>query len=186
MLQHLFLTGYRGCGKSTVGRLVAHKLAMDFIDSDCAIEAQSGLSIAAIFERFGENHFRDLESEQIERLKWLSRPVVVSLGGGAIIREANRKNIRSMGWTVWLQASADVLCDRISRDIQTASRRPKLSRLGDLEEIQSILDLRTKWYDEVADLALSTDNQALELVVETVERWFRAKLQMIEIENGPH
>ena len=171
-IKHLILTGYRGCGKSAVGKLLSVSLSRKLIDIDMAIEASTDKSIAEIFSEVGQEGFRDLESTQIASLVSLKESAIISLGGGAILRSENRKCIRNLGKTVWLQATPETILDRISNDSTTQSRRPKLSKLGDMEEIRSILDMRIPWYNEVADLAVSTDGVSMERVAEIVADWF--------------
>ena len=171
-IKHLILTGYRGCGKSAVGKLLSVSLSRKLIDLDMAIESSTDKSIAEIFSEVGQEGFRDLESTQIASLVSLKESAIISLGGGAILRSENRKCIRNLGKTVWLQATPETILDRISNDSTTQSRRPKLSKLGDMEEIRSILDMRIPWYNEVADLAVSTDGVSMERVAEIVADWF--------------
>lgn len=171
--KHLFLTGYRGSGKSTIGKLVASHLSRAFVDTDIEIELQSGNTIAEIFARSGEAAFRDLESKQLSQLRSLTEPAVVSLGGGSILRQKNRECIKQLGRTVWLQASPENIFGRISKDVNTQTRRPKLSKLGDLEEIRSILAERSVLYEEVADMCVSTDELSMESVAMKIVHWYR-------------
>jgi len=171
--KHLLLTGYRGCGKSVIGQRLSLTLSRDFIDTDVSIESAAGKSIAEIFEDVGQEGFRDLESQQIASLKSLSMPAVISLGGGAILRPENREWIRNLGKTVWLQAAPDTIHVRIAEDASTKARRPKLSQLGDLEEIRSILEIRVPLYQEVADLAVSTDGRTMDEVSTIITDWYR-------------
>ena len=147
-------------------------LSRKLIDIDLAIESSTDKSIAEIFSEVGQEVFRDLEATQIASLVLLKESAIISLGGGAILRSENRKCIRNLGKTVWLQATPETILDRISNDRTTQSRRPKLSKLGDMEEIRSILDMRIPWYNEVADLAVSTDGVSMERVAEIVADWF--------------
>ena len=171
-ITHLFLTGYRGCGKSAVGRLLSVSLSRKLIDIDLVIESSTGKSIADIFSEVGHEGFRDLESAQIANLVSLTESVIISLGGGSILRPENRKCIRKLGKTVWLQATPETILERILNDKTTQTRRPKLSKLGDMEEIRSILEMRIPWYNEVADLAVSTDGKSMECVATTIADWF--------------
>jgi shikimate kinase len=171
--KHILLTGYRGCGKTAVGQILSQMLSRNLIDVDDSIEASAGRTIAEIFDEVGESGFRDLESAQITGLNSLSEPSIISLGGGAILRSENRKCIRELGYTVWLQATPETIFRRISNDSATQSRRPKLSKLGDLEEIRSILEKRLVWYNEVADLSLNTDGQSMQQVAEAIVDWFQ-------------
>lgn len=168
---HLLLIGYRGCGKSGVGKLLSELLDRDLIDTDIAIETSQGKTIAEIFAEVGEAGFRDLESNQIANLDSLKRSAIISLGGGAILRPENRRCIRNLGKTVWLQATPETIFERISNDETTQSRRPKLSNLSDRDEIRSILEMRVPWYKEVADLAVSTDGVSMERVAKTIVDW---------------
>ena len=168
---HLLLIGYRGCGKSGVGKLLSELLDRDLIDTDIAIESSEGKTIAEIFAEVGEQGFRDLESNQIANLDSLEESAIISLGGGAILRPENRRCIRNLGKTVWLQATPETIFERISNDETTQSRRPKLSNLSDRDEIRSILEMRVPWYKEVADLAVSTDGVSMERVAKTIVDW---------------
>ena len=168
---HLLLIGYRGCGKSGVGKLLSELLDRDLIDTDIAIESSEGKTIAEIFAEVGEQGFRDLESNQIANLDSLKESAIISLGGGAILRPENRRCIRNLGKTVWLQATPETIFERISNDETTQSRRPKLSNLSDRDEIRSILEMRVPWYKEVADLAVSTDGVSMERVAKTIVDW---------------
>ena len=168
---HLLLIGYRGCGKSGVGKLLSELLDRNLIDTDIAIETSEGKTIAEIFAEVGEQGFRDLESNQIANLDSLEESAIISLGGGAILRPENRRCIRNLGKTVWLQATPETIFERISNDETTQSRRPKLSNLSDRDEIRSILEMRVPWYKEVADLAVSTDGVSMERVAKTIVDW---------------
>ncbi len=171
-LKHLLLTGYRGCGKSAVGKLLSESLARQLIDTDVAIEIEAGQTIAKIFKQRGQEGFRDLESNQIASLVSLKDPAIISLGGGAILRPENRNCIRNLGKSVWLQATPETIFERISRDSKTQVQRPKLSKLGDMDEIRTILEARVAWYKEVADFTVSTDGLSVERIAEIIVDWF--------------
>jgi shikimate kinase len=108
------LVGMMGVGKSTVGRMLASQLHGDFVDTDDEIERASGLSIAEIFERFGEDYFRDGERRVIARLID-GEPKVIATGGGAFINDATRALIKEKCHSVWIDADLDVLVARVSR-----------------------------------------------------------------------
>jgi shikimate kinase len=177
---NVLLIGYRGCGKSTVGRLLAEKLDLDFVDTDDEIEKRAGMSIREIFKEQGESGFRDRESEVIEDVchptthasgKTVDGGQVISLGGGAPLRELNRKQISSAGHVIWLQGSAESLFARISTDVNTDERRPQLSDRGGFDEVAEILEKRTPIYSELANFAVQTDAKSPELIVEEIVDW---------------
>ena len=108
------LVGMMGVGKSTVGRLLASQLHGDFVDTDDEIERAAGMSIAEIFERFGEDYFRDGERRVIARLID-GGPKVIATGGGAFINDATRALIKEKCHSVWIDADLDILIARVSR-----------------------------------------------------------------------
>ena len=110
----IVLVGLMGVGKTTVGRRLAHRLGLPFVDADQEIEAAAGLSIAEIFDRFGEPYFRDGERRVIQRLVDGS-PKVIATGGGAFIDEETRALILAEAIAVWLDAHPDVLAERVRR-----------------------------------------------------------------------
>ncbi len=110
----IVLVGLMGVGKSTVGRRLASRLHLPFVDADREIEAAASLSIADIFERFGEEGFRDGERRVIARLID-GRPKVVATGGGAFMNEQTRTLILDRAIAIWLDADIDVLVERVGR-----------------------------------------------------------------------
>jgi shikimate kinase len=117
----IVLVGMMGVGKSTVGRMLASQLGVDFIDTDEEIERAADMSIAEIFERFGEEYFRDGERRVIARLIG-EGPKVIATGGGAFINDATRALIKDTCHSVWIDADIEVLVTRVSR----RSHRPLL------------------------------------------------------------
>ena len=120
----VFLIGYRGSGKTTVGRKLADRLWQTFLDSDELVVRRAGKSIKEIFEQDGEPAFRDLESAVVRDLALLADHVV-ALGGGALVREANRAALTDAGHKViYLRCEPEELVKRIHADPQTAANRP--------------------------------------------------------------
>jgi shikimate kinase len=184
---HLYLVGYRGTGKTTVGRLVAAALGWPFVDLDERIEAVAGRSIADIFADEGEDGFRDRESAALREVALLplsasergpggevwseerenKNQIVISTGGGIVLREENRKHIVNTGLVVWLQASAETIWARLQADATTAGRRPNLSG-GGLAEIIELLALRERFYQDVSEAPLNTDDTSPEALAATI------------------
>jgi shikimate kinase len=165
--QHLYLTGYRGSGKTTVGRLVASRLGRRCIDLDDEIETHAGRSIREIFADGGEATFRDLETAALLRVASGS-PAVISLGGGAILRPENREVIAKTGIAVWLKIDADTVIQRLAGDTTTAERRPALTALPPREEVESLLQKREPLYQEVADCEVDAAGQGVAAIVDQI------------------
>lgn len=147
-MSHLFLIGYRGSGKTSVGAAVAARLSRAFIDADAVLEAVAGMTIRDIFATEGEGGFRDRESATLRDLA-TGEPAVIATGGGVVLREANRDLLRATGFVVWLRASADVLWHRILSDPTTAARRPDLAG-GGRAEVEALLAAREPLYAATA------------------------------------
>ncbi len=152
----VFLIGYRGCGKSTVGPLLAARLGWAFVDADALLEARAGKSIARIFADDGEPAFRDLESALLAELA--ARPDhVVATGGGVVLRPANREILSKRGLAVWLEAPAELVWERIQNDPTTGARRPNLTAAGGLQEVKDLLAVREPLYRATAHASFPAD-----------------------------
>ncbi|HEX4874985.1 MAG TPA: shikimate kinase [Sphingorhabdus sp.] len=147
----IVLVGMMGVGKSTIGRLLAGKLGLPFIDSDEEIEKAAGMPISEIFERFGEPEFRDGERRVISRLI-AEGPKVIATGGGAFINDETRKLIKQQCRSVWIDADLDVLVDRVSR----RSHRPLLVGKDPKQVLTELSAKRTPIYEE-ADIHVRSD-----------------------------
>ena len=156
---HLYLIGYRGSGKSTVGRALAKRLSRPHLDSDDLVESESGLTIKDIFATKGEAWFRDLEAKIISSITSTEFPTIVSLGGGAVLRESTQSILKATGKCIWLSASAEYLFQRIQSDSATQSRRPNLSQSGGFAEIVDILSKRTPVYEKLSDLTVAVEDK---------------------------
>ena len=160
--RNLYLVGFMGSGKSAVGRSVASELGMRFIDSDVAIEAETGLSVSAIFDQFGEAHFRELEQSFIER----GHPdcgCVVACGGGLITQEGMADQLRDRGVVICLFASVDTILQRTRAN----AKRPLLNVANPRAQIEKLLEERRPFYQQ-AGIAVSTDGRSLPEVVDHV------------------
>ncbi len=173
-LRGLVLIGYRGSGKSTVGKLIADRLNRRFLDTDFEIEARSGRSIATIFAEEGEPSFRDWEERTIAELVGEFPEAVVATGGGAVLREANRRRIRDFGFVAWLRARPEELARRLSTDPRSTASRPALTHEGTLGEIVQVLAARVSFYEEMADATVDTEGESPELVASAlIDRWLQ-------------
>src|SRR5262245_52731159 len=114
-VEHIYLVGFMGAGKSTVGRELSLKLRLPLLDLDTEIERTEGMPVREIFSRFGEPRFRELEREHLSRLS-MGTEAVIALGGGAYVDSENRKVVNETGIAVWLDASFDSIRERIRPD----------------------------------------------------------------------
>ena len=140
--ENLVFLGMMGSGKSSIGSLVAKKLQLDFIDIDSEIEAELGLSIKKIFETKGENYFRKFE-EKITLKKLKSKPVVISLGGGAFTNINIRKEVIKNHLSFWLNWSDKILVNRI----KNSKKRPLVSNASE-NEIIDLIKKRSNIYSK--------------------------------------
>jgi len=165
--EHIYLTGFRGTGKTSVGTLLARSLGRTVVDLDGVVAANAGKSIREIFRDGGEVAFRELESSALEAVVEMEN-AVISLGGGAILRAANRLVIRSTGTCFWLDCDAETIAQRLQQDEVSAEQRPALTQLDELEEIRELLKARQSLYQETADHRIDTACKTIEQVTKQI------------------
>ncbi len=136
----IFLCGFMGCGKSTVGARLAKQLECPFVDMDAYIEERAGMTIPEIFEKHGEPHFRDLETQAIRELA--SRDGIIACGGGAMLREENAKIAAEHGTVVYLEVPFQICYRRIAD-----SDRP-IVRRSTREELETLYNQRRVIYQK--------------------------------------
>ena len=113
-MKSVYLCGFMGCGKSTIGKILAKKLGLEFYDLDTYIEEKAGMTIPQIFEKYGEEHFRTLESDALMEFK--DKKGVVATGGGALLSEKNAEIANSCGITVFIDTDFSICYERIKDD----------------------------------------------------------------------
>lgn len=163
------LIGLMGCGKSSVGRLLAEELGLKMLDLDHYIVEKAGRTIPEIFAEDGEEGFRDLETAALREV--LGTPVVIATGGGAVMREENRAMLSAHAPVIWLKSSLHFLANRIQGD----ENRPLTAGRDALEVLQQLADIRYPYYTECADYILHRGkmNKAatLHAVIEYLKLW---------------
>jgi shikimate kinase len=164
------LVGMMGSGKSTIGRRLAARLHLPFLDADHEIEAAAGMSIADIFSTHGEPYFRDGEARVIARLLD-SGPCVLATGGGAFMREDTRQRIAARGISLWLKADGDVILKRVKR----RADRPLLQTADPAATIDRLIAERSPMY-ALADLAISSRDVPHEKIVDECVDALHARL----------
>jgi shikimate kinase len=161
---NIVLVGYRGTGKSTVGRLLASRLGRELVSTDAEIIKRAQRSIPEIVAQKGWEHFRDLESDICR--EFASRDqLVIDTGGGAILRVQNVEALKKNGTVFWLTASVETIAKRIG----SSNQRPSLTGTKSfVDEIQDVLRERTPKYQAAADHSIATDNRSVNQLVETI------------------
>jgi shikimate kinase len=158
----IILVGLMGAGKTRVGRRLAERLGLPFIDADQATEAETGKTIAELFAQIGEPAFREGERRVIARL--LKGPLsIIAAGGGAFMDVKTRATIREMALSIWLRADLDTLVARTSR----SNRRPLLEGVDKAAKLKELMDIRYPVYAE-ADLTVDSRPGPVDQTVEDV------------------
>lgn len=152
-----------GAGKSTIGRLLAKELKLQFKDSDKEIEQRTGADIPWIFDVEGEQGFREREQSMIAELCELSG-VVIATGGGVVLRPENRQALRAGGRVIYLHASVEQQLDRTSRD----RNRPLLRNSDPAKVLANLMQIRDPLYREIADVIIETDERPPRMVVQEI------------------
>ena len=164
---NIVLIGFRGTGKSTVGKLLAKHLKRDFIDSDKYIESSTGKAIKSIFEDDGEEGFRKIEADTIAELSKADNKVI-SAGGGAVLKEDNVRNLKNNGFLILLEATPEIIHNRITRDKKTTQQRPSLTDKKPLDEIKHLIAKREHAYKNAADYTINSSYVSCEDIVNEI------------------
>ena len=171
----IFLVGLMGCGKTTIGQLLAEKLHYEFVDTDDLIVQNYQQDINTIFQEKGEKFFRNLETttlqnvinntkniKNIKNIKNNGKKYVISTGGGIVLKDENRQLLKQFGYNIYLQTDTNILVQRLMTDTQ----RPLLKNKENLaENLQNLYNQRNKFYLEVANLVIQTNNKNIDEII---------------------
>jgi len=161
---NVVLIGYRGTGKSTVGKIVAARLGRPVVSTDAECVKRAGQSIPEIVAQQGWDYFRNLESQICRELAGQDG-LVIDTGGGAILRLENVEALKKTGTLFWLTASVETITKRIGRDTQ----RPSLTGTKSfVDEIQDVLRERTPKYEAAADHVITTDGRSIVQIADEI------------------
>ncbi|UCG78145.1 MAG: shikimate kinase [Nitrospirota bacterium] len=161
-MKNIVLTGFMGAGKTSVARELSSRLGMKIVDMDDEIEKEQGMTINDIFARFGEERFRELESEMAKKVSGLSG-AVISTGGGIVLRKENITHLRTNGHVVCLMVSPEAVLKRTSG----SDVRPLLNVNDPLGKIKELLDHRMPFYKN-ADIIIETDDRSPRQVADEI------------------
>jgi len=157
--KNLFLVGMMGAGKTTVGRLLARRLKLRFVDSDHEIERRCGVKVPTIFDIEGEAGFRLREAQTLAELTALEG-IVLATGGGAVLAEDNRRRLATRGTVIYLSARPEDLFERVRQD----RNRPLLAGDDPLGRLRELYRERDPLYREVADVVIDTGRQSVQVL----------------------
>ena len=160
---NIFLVGLMGSGKTTIGRALAKKLNLRFVDADHEIEARTGASIPLIFEIEGEASFRQREADVIRDLS-AQQGIVLATGGGAVLNEQSRRYLHERGTVIYLRASVNSILQRTSHD----RNRPLLQTADPRARIEELSKQRAPLYEEVAHITIETGRPNVQSVVQNI------------------
>jgi len=163
---NIILIGYRGSGKSTVGRSLASRMKRRFVDTDDLIESKEG-QISDIVKFHGWDYFRAMEKKVIEEISKEDN-LVIALGGGAVLDPDNIVNLERNGLIIWLKADREMLRKRMNQDPRTFASRPTLTGRGAVEELDEMIAYRNPFYDKAAKIQFDTSALDVEAVVEKI------------------
>lgn len=157
------LIGLPGSGKTTVGKQLSRRLQLPFIDTDHEIEQRLGCSIRLFFEREGEEGFRDVEESVIDELT-RNGPCVLSTGGGAVLRTANRAHLRSRGKVIYLRSTPEEVYRRVKHD----RNRPLLQVADPMQKLRDLFEVRDPLYRETAHFVIETGRPSVATLVNMI------------------
>ena len=162
-MANIFLIGFMGTGKSTIANSLKRKYDMQVVDMDSEIEKNQGKAISEIFAEEGEEYFRDLETQLVMDLQRRDN-VVVSCGGGAVLREKNVQEMRKSGKIILLQATPETILERV----KNSHNRPLLEGNKNIDFIKELMSKREDKYNSAADIVVSVDARAVEDIADEV------------------
>jgi shikimate kinase len=157
------LVGLPGSGKTTIGRQLARRLGLDYVDSDHVIEQRLGCSIRTFFEQEGEDSFRDIESAVLDELTQ-KNSAVISTGGGSVLRELNRQRLHQRCQVVYLNAHPDELFRRLRHDVH----RPLLQVADPLNRLRDLHAVRDPLYRATAHFIIETGRPSVAMLVNMI------------------
>ena len=167
MFKNIILTGFMGVGKTSVGTRLAKDLGFTFVDTDELIEADQKITITEIFSTFGEPYFRDVETRIIKEVLE-NEGHVVSTGGGAVIRDENRKAFKENGVTICLTAHPESIYERIRHE----THRPLLQVVDPVARVRELLASREQFYRQ-ADFIIDTSERSVDDVISEIKEKVR-------------
>jgi shikimate kinase len=163
-VKNIILTGFMGTGKTAVGRELSRMLDLKIVDIDTEIERSQKMTINDIFKNHGEKHFRDIETKMIQKISG-QKNIIISTGGGAVLREENMELLRENGSVFCLSASAETIYERTSR----SDERPLLKVEDPMAKIRELLEYRMPFYEQAGTVVETDGKTPLQIAEEIAE-----------------
>ncbi|MDR2889776.1 MAG: shikimate kinase [Lachnospiraceae bacterium] len=162
---NIILIGFMGCGKSTVGRILAAETGAPLVDTDHFIEKQMGKTVSAIFESYGEAFFRQAETDCLrELLNGSEAGQIISVGGGLPMKEENRQMMKQLGKVCYLKTALPVIMARLQGDCS----RPLLAQEQPAKRAEELLTVRHPVYEAAADIIIDTSDQDPQAIAQSI------------------
>ena len=163
MRENIFLIGFMGAGKSTIAKALCRELQMQLVEMDARIVEEQGMSINDIFAQYGEDHFRDIESQLILTLGEEGN-TIVSCGGGVVVRPQNIEFMKKSGKVVFLSATPETIYERV----KNSTDRPILNGHMNVEYIAELMEKRRALYEAAADIKIETDGKSRSVICKEI------------------
>ncbi|MBE5867556.1 MAG: shikimate kinase [Lachnospiraceae bacterium] len=164
-MKNVVLVGFMGCGKTTVGMRLSYRLKKAVEDTDKRIEREQGMAVSEIFRQYGEGHFRDLETELLQRMCRENVTRIIATGGGLPIREENRELLHRLGHVIYLRIRPETVYERLKDD----HTRPLLQGENPQAKIQRLMEERREIYQAAADSVIDVDELTTEEILQKIE-----------------
>lgn len=163
MTKNIILTGFMGSGKSTIAKVLSKTIAIPLVDTDDLIVKEEGISINEIFEKYGEGHFRNLETDMAKKCSKLNKHII-STGGGIVLKKENTDYLKENGIIFFLEASPETVYNRIKHKTD----RPLLKVENPIEKIKELLEKRKEAYNSTYDYKIITDDKDIKEIVDEI------------------
>ncbi len=163
-MKNVILTGFMGCGKTTVGIRLSYRLRRAMEDTDKLIEKEERRTISEIFRTDGEEYFRELETKCLKKLIRTSKNMIISVGGGLPLREENRALLKELGTVIYLRANAETIYERTKHD----TSRPLLQGDDPQGKIRVLLAAREAVYESAADVVIDVNGKSFDMILDEI------------------
>lgn len=163
-MNNIILIGFMGCGKTSVGIRLSYLLKQAMTDTDRMIERLNQMTVSEIFDKYGEEEFRSLETDCLRRLLQEPDNQIISVGGGLPMRNENRELLKQLGKVVYLRVTAPTVCERLSGDMS----RPLLQGSNPEEKVRELLEKRSPIYESAADMVIDVDGKDFDEILDEI------------------